>query len=267
MLSLKNNITTDGLYYRDSEIECYNNGCLFLYVRATNQRRTLSYNGFFINRIANYVIFTPKEMGFILLAYDIFTENTISITDCDTRWCVVRSDRYVYYTKGEANYLYEFDIKLWKERCLLSHSCNYLAVNGDILYFSDWSNKQYLCSLNLDTYFYNVIVSLDVAWINIVDEYNLLFRCWHNRKTYLFNLQTNDLSLLNVDSANYICYDNGYIYYDNIKYGGLYQQSIISKHIKRRLFDGKTRRVAIVDDNTICFQNSSKETCFVRMDE
>lgn len=265
-LQKNKNITTDGLYYSDSEIECYNgNGYLSVVHCATGQTKIIKYNGYFINRVSSYILFTPKEKGFVLLAFNIFTDEIKQITNCDTRWCTVKDDRYIYYTKGNTNYLYEYDVILESEKCLLEHSCNYIVNIGPTLYFSDWSNKQYLCSLDIVTLEYKCNLEFDVAWLNVIDTKNLIFRCWHNRKTYRYDLSTGQVFLINTDSANYCCYNNGFLYYDNVKYGGLFQQSIYNRNIKRRLCNNKSRRIAIVDNNTICFQ-CNKQICFLKID-
>ena len=108
------------------------------------------------------------------------------------------------------------------------------------------------------------VLDIDACWIN-TDGENIIFRAWHNRKTYLYNIGKCKLRVLNADGSNYLHYSNGYIYYDNIRLGGLWRQSVDDKSDKICISPAKVKRIN-THGNTLIFQDEKKQTVMMEID-
>lgn len=254
-MTLSNNIINDGIASKGETFICYNKDKQLVIEFHTGEIMLVKHDAFFINTKGNKIYFASKNEDFNLLEFDVKTNKVTYLVKRCIRWLSIR-DNVLLYTCDEANNLFSYSLINGKEELLLKNSCNYLCLLGDNLYFSNWSANKTLWKYEIPTASASMVLDIDVAWIN-TDGTHLIFRAWHNRKTYLYHPEKRYYRVLNSDGANYLHYSNGFIYYDSIRLGGLWKQSINNKTDKCCIYGHKVRRINSLD-NTLFFQNACK---------
>lgn len=253
-----NNSINDGIAYGDDEILVYNeNRHLHVERFKTKQLLELPYDGYFITRYHSKVVFADKKRGFVLCAFDLGASKEEVLLDKDVRWVVCVGDN-CFFTCGDDNFLWRYDLLTQTSELVYKSSCNYLCYGGDKIFFSNWEDNKYLYSYNIKKGTIALEYAMNCAWINYVKEECVLFRNWNNGKTYFINLETREFRVMNTDESNYLLYHQGYIFYSNIRQGGLWQQSILDKKDKKQLLTGSFKRLNIVKDCLYCV-NDKKE--------
>lgn len=253
-----NNIVNDGIACVGDGYVIYNeNKHLVLKSLNSGETKQLSYDGYFLNIRFPYVFFALKPDGFSLYRYNITSGEHFRIVKGEVKWVQVVADK-VYYTLDANNYLYLYDIATGTTKLTLRQDSNYLCVVGDKIYFSNWSCGKTLWEYNTVDDEAHKILDKDVAWINVIDEDTLVFRSWHNRKTYTLHIPTRSCNMLNADGANYLHYRDGFIYYANKRLGGLWRQSVLDKRNKSCIWSTSVRRINTID-NVLFFQDENKQ--------
>ncbi len=255
-MNLSNNIINDGIASKGKTYICYNKDKHLVIEHNCVEVVRVKHDAFFINTNGYKIYFASKNEGFNLLEYDINTCEVTRLVNRCIRWLSIR-EGILFYTCDDDNYLFSYNLINGEETLLLNNSCNYLCLLGDSVYFSNWSVNKTLWKYCILTGTASKVVDMDVAWIN-TDGVHLIFRVWHNRKTYIYHIEKRCYRVLNSDGANYLHYYNGYIYYDNIRLGGLWKQSINNRLDKCCIYGHKVRRINSLD-NTLFFQDTNKK--------
>lgn len=252
-----NNVVNDGIGCFDNDYIIFNEDKhLVLKDISSGKSSLLPFDGFFLNLRYPVVYFALKTDGFCLYEYNLLSFDCTKIVQGEVKWAQLVGDN-IYYTLDRSNYLYSYSFAEKSSSLLLEQDCNYLCVVGDIIYFSNWSKGKALWAYNIITHDLWEVLDKDVAWINVIDTERLVFRCWHNRKTYSYHIKEKSLRLLNADGANYLYYRDGFIYYYNKRLGGLWRQSIINKRDKSCIYGDTIRRINSVNDYLL-FQDRNK---------
>lgn len=247
-----NNAINDGITYCDEYLTVYNeNGCLYVCYKDGNNTLELPYDGYFITRYGSNLIYADKKKGFALCVYDLETEKEVILWNLDVRWIICVKD-ICYFTCGDNNFLWQYDLKHRTSILLFENSCNYLCYGDNKIYFSNWSDNKYLYSYSVLNGQIKLEYAMNCAWVNYVNTECVCFRNWDNGKTYLLNLGTKEFRVLNTDESNYLLYHGGYIYYSNIRQGGLWRQNIMDKKDKKLLLDGAYKRLNIAGEYLYC---------------
>lgn len=258
-----NNIINDGILCGGEGFRCYNRDKHLIIEYHDGSMSQVEHDAYFINTVKNKVYFASKNDGFNLYEYDVNTKLCNLVIDRDIRWLQIWNDALIY-TSGDNNFLYQYHLPTRIETILLSSSCNYLCLLSDRIYFSNWSSNKELWQYSLHSHDVHKVLDIDACWIN-TDGENIIFRAWHNRKTYLYNIGKCKLRVLNADGSNYLHYSNGYIYYDNIRLGGLWRQSVDDKSDKICISPAKVKRIN-THGNTLIFQDEKKQTVMMEID-
>lgn len=252
-----NNIINDGIACFENDYILFNEDKhLVLKNISTGTSSILPFDGFFVNLRYPVVYFALKTDGFCLYEYNLLSSECTKIVQGEVKWAQLVGDN-IYYTLDESNFLYSYNLAKNSSSLLLEQDCNYLCVIGDIIYFSNWSKGNALWAYNITTNDLWEVLDKDVAWINVVDTERLVFRCWHNRKTYSYHIGEKILTLLNADGANYLYYRDGFIYYANKRLGGLWRQSVTNKRDKLCIYGNTIKRINSVEDYLL-FQDRNK---------
>lgn len=250
-----NNAINDGITYIDEELTIYNENChLYVCYRNSNNILELPYDGYFITRHDSKIIFADKKNNFALCAFDLKAAKDEVLIDMDVRW-VICIQNFCYFTCDDSNYLWQYDLTHRTAKLILENSCNYLCYGDGKIYFSNWSVNKYLYSYDLSSGLIRQEYAMNCAWVNYVKSGYVCFRNWDNGKTYLLNLLTKDFKVLNTDESNYLLYHNGYIFYSNIRQGGLWRQNIMDKKDKKQLLSGTFKRLNIIGDYLYCIDD------------
>ncbi|MCM1168664.1 MAG: DUF5050 domain-containing protein [Bacteroides sp.] len=260
-----NNIVNDGIACSHCGMIAYNKRNTIVVKRNDGTVVILPYDGYFLNATDTHLYYALKTDNFSLYRYDFSTQNNEKLLHAEMRW-IQLVQGVLYYTCNEENFLYAFDTKSLSATLLLKQSCNYLSVIDSTIYFSNWSRHQELWKYDTISKSADKVLDKDVAWINVVNDTSLVFRSWHNRKTYFLNLETNTIRCLNTDGANYLCYYEGYIYYYNSRLHGIWRQSISDKNDKSYLHKGFAKRINVVD-GVIFFQNRDKQLASIQLSQ
>ncbi len=252
-----NNIINDGIACFDNDYIIINEDKrLVLKKICSGKSSILPFDGYFVNLRYPVIYFALKTDGFCLYEYNLLSSECRKIVQGEVKWAQLVGDN-IYYTLDESNFLYSYSLAEKTSSLLIEQDSNYLCVIGDIIYFSNWSQGKALWAYNITTHDLWKVLDKDVAWINVVDSERLVFRCWHNRKTYIYHIGKKILTLLNADGANYLYYRNGFIYYDNKRLGGLWRQSVSNKRDKFCIYGNPIKRINSVED-FLLFQDRDK---------
>lgn len=252
-----NNVINDGIACFDNDYIIFNEDKhLVLKNNVSGRSSILPFDGYFLNLRYPVVYFALKTDGFCLYEYNLLSSDCTKIVQGEVKWAQLAGNN-IYYTIDESNFLYSYNLIDKTSSLLLEQDSNYLCVVGDIIYFSNWSRGKALWAYSITTHDDWEVLDKDVAWINVVDKERLVFRCWHNRKTYSYHIGERNLTLLNADGANYLYYRDGFIYYDNKRLGGLWRQSIINKRDKSCIYGDALKRINSVEDYLL-FQDKNK---------
>lgn len=256
--SFSNNISNDGIACENDEYVAYNENASIFFASASGDKEVIPYDGYFINIEYPMVYFALKTDGFSLYQYNVHSKQCQKLVLGEIKW-VHQIGNKIYYTCDESNFLWVYDIQTCRSELLLKKSCNYLCIIGCKIFFSNWSCDKHLWVYDISKKESHEVLDIDVAWLNVVDSELLVFRSWHNRKTYLYSIEAKEKKLLNSDGANYLHYRDGYIYYVSRRLGGLWKQSVNDKSYKCCIYGENVRRVNSTE-KMLLFQNAQKKT-------
>lgn len=263
-----NNISNDGIACESGEYVAYNENASIFLESASGNKEIIPYDGYFINIEYPVVYFALKTDGFSLYQYNVHSKQCQKLVQGEIKW-IHQVGNKIYYTRDENNFLWVYDKQTCRSELLLKISCNYLCLIGRKLFFSNWSCDKHLWVYDISKMESHEVLDIDVAWLNAIDSDSLVFRSWHNRKTYLYTIEAKEKRLLNSDGANYLHYREGHIYYVSRRLGGLWKQSLSDKNLKCCIYGENVRRVNSTK-HMLLFQNAQKKTIkinFTRLTE